>query len=117
LRNAELEDVRGRIELHTADMRRLPFPDESFDVVTSSLAIHNIKGAQGRDQALAEILHVLKKGATAMITDILHTAEYQRYVSARPGARVEHHSLGWRFWYGGPRVATNLVKIRRVNGP
>jgi arsenite methyltransferase len=117
LRNAELEDVRGRIELHTADMRRLPFPDESFDVVTSSLAIHNIKDAQGREQALSEILRVLKKGGTAMIADILHTAEYQRYVSARPGARVERHRLGWRFWYGGPHVATTLVKIRRVNGP
>ncbi len=49
LRIAELEGVRDRIELRTADMRQLPFPDQSFDVVTSSLAIHNIKDAQGRD--------------------------------------------------------------------
>jgi len=116
-RNAELEGVRGRIELHTADKRRLPFRDESFDVVTSSLTIHNIKDAQGREQALAEILRVLKKGGTAMISDVLHIAEYQRYVFARPGARVEHHCLSWRFRYGGPHAATILVKIRRVNGP
>jgi SAM-dependent methyltransferase len=112
LRNAELEGVGDRIELHTADMRRLPFPDQSFDIVTSSLAIHNIREAQGREQALAEILRVLRKGGTAMIADILHTAEYRRYVAARPGMRVEYRRLGWRFWYGGPHVATALVKIR-----
>lgn len=37
-RNADLEGIGARIELHTGDMRRLPFPDASFDVVTSSLA-------------------------------------------------------------------------------
>src|SRR5260221_8037766 len=39
LHNAEIAGVRPRIELHTADMCNLPFPDRSFDVVTSSLAI------------------------------------------------------------------------------
>jgi len=115
LRNAELEGVRSRIELHTADMRRLPLPDESFDVVTSSVAIHNIKDAKGRERALADILRVLKKGGRAMIADILHTAKYQRYFSAQPGVTVEHHRLGWRFWYGGPHAATTLLKIGRVN--
>ncbi len=113
LRNAELEGVRGRIELRTADMRQLPFPDQSFDVVTSSLAIHNIKDAQGRAQALAEILRVLKVGGTAMIADILHTAAYRRFFSSQPGAKVECRRLGWRFWYGGPQIATALVKVRK----
>src|SRR5262249_45255731 len=44
-RNADLEGVADRVELHTADMRQLPFEDGSFDVVVSSLAIHNISGA------------------------------------------------------------------------
>ncbi len=113
LRNAELEGVRDRIELRTADMRQLPLPDQSFDVVTSSLAIHNIKDAQGRAQALAEILRVLKVGGTAMIADILHTAAYRRFFSSQPGAKVECRRLGWRFWYGGPQIATALVKVRK----
>ena len=79
LRNAELEGVRDRIELHTADMRRLPFADASFDVITSSLAIHNIRDAQGREQALAEMLRVLKANGTILIADILHTDRYFRY--------------------------------------
>ena len=113
LRNAELEGVRDRIELHTADMRRLPFPDASFDVVTSCLAIHNIPNVRGREQALGEILRVLKRDGTIMIADIQRVAEYERYFSAQPGIRAERHRLGWRFWYGGPHAATTLVKVRR----
>jgi arsenite methyltransferase len=56
LRNAEQEGVADRVELRTGDMRFLPFPDESFDAVTSSLAIHNIADSAGRGQAVAEIL-------------------------------------------------------------
>ena len=62
LHNAELEGVRDRVGVHTGDMRKLPFPDQSFDIVTSSLAIHNIRDEPGRRQAIAEILRVLKPG-------------------------------------------------------
>lgn len=113
LRNAELEEVKDRIELHTGDMRQLPFPDRSFDVVTSSLAIHNIPNAQGREQALAEILRVLRIDGTALIADIGHTADYERYFSAQPGVKVQARRLGWRFWYGGPQAATTVVKVQR----
>src|SRR4029077_13430020 len=43
-RNAVSEGVADRVELHTADMTALPFADDSFDLVVSSLAIHNIPG-------------------------------------------------------------------------
>jgi arsenite methyltransferase len=112
LRNADLEGVRDRIELHTADMRRLPFADASFDVITSSLAIHNIRDAQGREQALAEMLRVLKADGTIMIADIQHTDQYFRYFSSQPKTTVERRRLGWRFWYGGPHAGTTAVKVR-----
>lgn len=116
LRNAQLEGVQERIELHTADMQKLPFPDGSFDVITSSLAIHNIPGASGREQALAEILRVLKPGGIALIADIGHTLAYKRYLAMQPDTTVERRGLGWQFWYGGPHVATALVTVRRTPG-
>jgi len=53
LANAELEGVADRIELHTGDMTALPFDDNSFDAVVSSLAIHNVAGHDGRRRAIA----------------------------------------------------------------
>ena len=114
LRNAKLEGIGERVEVHTADMRKLPFPDRSFEVVTSSLAVHNIASARGREAALAEILRVLKPGGTALIADIGRTAAYQRYLSRLPGTTVERRRLGWRFWAGGPQMPTTLVTVRRA---
>ena len=48
MRNASLEGVEDRIGIETGDMRALPFPDASFDVVVSSLAIHNIRSNVAR---------------------------------------------------------------------
>jgi ubiquinone/menaquinone biosynthesis C-methylase UbiE len=83
-RNAALEGVADRIELHTADMRRLPFDDGSFDVVVSSLAIHNVPGAGERAKALREAARVLKQGGKLAIADIRHARVRQRARSQRP---------------------------------
>lgn len=114
LRNAEIENVRQRIELCTADMRTIPFPDASFDVVTSSLAIHNIGDKNGREQALREMHRVLKPGGTALIADFRYTGSYERYLQTWPDTTVERRRLDWRFWYGGPQAATYLVAMRRL---
>ena len=60
MRNASLEGVSDRIDIETGDMRALPFPDGTFDVVVSSLAIHNISSNAARAQAVAEAWRVLK---------------------------------------------------------
>ena len=76
LENARLEGVAERIEVHTADMRKMPFPDGSFDTVLSMNAIHNIYSAPGRDEAIAEICRVLKPGGAVLIVDIRHIRQY-----------------------------------------
>src|SRR6185437_8118672 len=46
----------------------LPLPDASFDVVTSTLAIHHIP-ARRRQDALAEIYRVTKPGGRLLLAD------------------------------------------------
>jgi arsenite methyltransferase len=109
-RNAALEGVAERVELHTADMRQLPFDEGSFDVVVSSLAIHNVAGAGERAKALREAARVVKKGGTLMIADIRHASVYASELKACGLKITESRSLGIRFWYAfGPWAATRLV--------
>jgi len=76
LENARLEGAADRVEVRTADMRRLPFPPESFDAVVTSKAIHNVYSRSGRAEAIREIARVLKPGGRALIDDIRHGGEY-----------------------------------------
>jgi SAM-dependent methyltransferase len=109
-RNAELEGVAERVELHSADMRELPFDEGSFDVVVSSLAIHNVTGAGERAKAVREAARVLKKGGKLAIADIRYTRAYVRELEACGLKITERRSLGARFWYAaGPCAATRLV--------
>lgn len=112
-RNAELEGAAERVELQTADMRSLPFADASFDVVLSSLAIHNIYTSAGRRQAIHEAVRVLKPGGKLAIADIHGTQHYAEYLRELDMIEVTHQLLDWRFWYGGPWVATKLVSARK----
>ena len=109
LRNASLEGVEDRIEIETGDMRALPFPDASFDVVVSSLAIHNIRSSADRAKAVTEAWRVLKPGGGLAIADIRATARYAGALSKLGATGIARRRLGWRFWYGNPFAGTSLV--------
>ena len=66
--NAQIEGVA----VADVDARKIPFDDETFDVVVSSFALHNIYNASERAQALGEIARVTKRGGYAGIMDIRH---------------------------------------------
>lgn len=78
LRNAKTEGVADRVKVESADVRKLPFGASSFDVVVSSLAIHNIESGPERAKALREITRVLKPGGRVAIFDTFHTSEYAK---------------------------------------
>jgi ubiquinone/menaquinone biosynthesis C-methylase UbiE len=112
-RNAKLEGVADRVTIQTGDMRALPFPDNSFDLVVSSLAIHNISGQAERAKAIVEAWRVLAPGGRLAIADIRATRHYARTLRDLGAPDVMRRNLGWRFWYGNPFASTSLVTASR----
>jgi arsenite methyltransferase len=108
LANAAAEGVADLIELFTADLRELPFAANEFDVVVSSLAIHNIKDTAQRARALREADRVCKPGGRVLIIDIFKGSEYADLLR-QWGYAVVHRPVGWRMWFGGPWVAASTV--------
>jgi arsenite methyltransferase len=112
-RNARIEGVAGRVEIRDCDARKLDFPDESFDVVVSSLALHNIREKAERDQAIREIIRVLKPGGQVAIYDIKHISEYQQIFLA---SGMEQAQLSGRsYWYLLPTFILTAIKPSRSN--
>jgi SAM-dependent methyltransferase len=116
-RNLSAEGVRDRCELKTGDMLAMPFPDGTFDLVLSSLAIHNIderdvRHHQRRLQAVAEAVRVLKPGGRLVIADLLWTRQYAQRLRELGMQDVQQRSLGWRFWYF-PGGGADLVVARK----
>lgn len=112
--NLDAEGVAGRTTLVTGDMRALPFEDRRFDVVLSSLAIHNIPNPAGRKRAVSEAFRVLKPDGRLLIADFQHTMDYAETLRRLGADQVSERGLGWRFWYGGPWFATRMVSARRA---
>jgi arsenite methyltransferase len=107
--NATIEGVASRIVLETGDMRQLPFANASFDVIVSSLAIHNIPGHDGRAAAVRESMRVLRPGGRIAIADIRTTGLYADTLASLGAKDIGRRRLGWRFWWGNPIAATTLV--------
>jgi SAM-dependent methyltransferase len=105
LDNARREGVADRVDVETADMRKIPFPDGTFDVVLSCAAIHNIYSADGRAQAIGEIARVLKPGGSALIDDIRHHREYAAAFAAQGCKDIQRI---------GSRIATVLLALISV---
>jgi ubiquinone/menaquinone biosynthesis C-methylase UbiE len=95
LENARREGVADRVEVHTADMRQLPFPDAGFDAVVSSVAIHNLYDPKERARALGEIARVLKPGGRVLIDDIRHFGEYAAALAGHGLTDLRRASPQW----------------------
>jgi len=116
-RNAEIEGFADRVELRTADMMALPFDDETFDVVVSNVAVHNMRGAAARDRAVDEAVRVLRPGGRLLIADIAGTRRYVARLTRLGMAGVTRRGLGWRMWWSGPWLATRLVSATKPRCP
>jgi arsenite methyltransferase len=107
LGNAAAAGVSDRVEVIDGDMRALPLPDRSFDVVLASLAVHNLP-AGDRPGAVREMLRVLAPGGRLVILDFQGTADYARALRAAEAVDVQ---LTGRHWTMHPPV--RIVTARR----
>jgi ubiquinone/menaquinone biosynthesis C-methylase UbiE len=103
LENVRRSGLTQHIHVETADMRRMPFAAESFDVIVSRAAIHNLYQPAERAQALSEIIRVLKPGGYVLIDDIRHIGEY--------AANFTRAGCGDVRRYGSPVTAALLAVL------
>ena len=94
--NAKLEGVADKVRFETGDLRKLVYPEKSYDVAVSALAIHNLGGREDRDKAVRELWRILKPGGQVLILDVFHVSEYEA-VLREAGAQVtvESHGFLW----------------------
>lgn len=85
------------MEFQVGVIEQIAFPDQTFDVVFSTLMMHHLPAPLKR-QGLAEIARVLKPGGRLVIADFTHTKE-------RQGQAARFHAGGSRL-----RELTALVE-------
>ncbi|NLR12557.1 class I SAM-dependent methyltransferase [Lactobacillus sp. ZJLC29-4] len=105
--NLKVWGVSDRTSLVTADMTDLPLTAEKYDLVTTSFALHNIKPAAQRKQALREATRVLKSQGALLIVDTgHHRHEYQQVLEKLDCHIVRVRRLGINGWWTGPWMAS-----------
>jgi arsenite methyltransferase len=95
--NAKMEGVADKVRFETGDIRKLVYPEKSYDVAMSAVAIHNLGDREDRIKAVREMWRVLKPGGRLLILDIFHVGEYAS-VLREAGAEdvtVESHGFLW----------------------
>jgi SAM-dependent methyltransferase len=90
----------------TADITDLPFDDNSFDVIVSSVMVHNIPGADARAKAISEAARVLRPGGKLALVDIFYTNHYARQLRELSWTDTRRRNLGWRMWWGPGMAST-----------
>src|SRR5665213_593409 len=95
--NAKLEGVADKVRIENGDAQKLVYPDNHYDVVMSSLALHNITEQDARAKAVREMVRVLKPGGKLAIFDLFRTGEYAEVLRAS-GAKDVELSKTTFFW-------------------
>lgn len=89
LSNAELAGVGDRVSLENEDVRKLPYKDGAFDTIISGLTMHHLPPGPSTQNALREMLRVLKPGGQMAIYDIPFFISIWKKLLRKQGMKVE----------------------------
>ncbi|MCB1165350.1 MAG: class I SAM-dependent methyltransferase [Leptospiraceae bacterium] len=88
-----IEDMKPHVQV--ADAKKLPFPDDSFDVVISVTTVHNLEGEDLKN-ALREIERVSRKGAFITVDAYTDEEEKKRMFAWNLTAQTILHVDEWK---------------------
>ncbi|RRG18749.1 class I SAM-dependent methyltransferase [Weissella viridescens] len=111
--NVKNANLKCFTNILTGDIRSLPFEDNSFDFVTSSFVIHNIKSKEERYKAISEAYRVLKQGGTLVIVDTENKQTEYAEVLNDLGAQVVVKKLGFNGWWSGPWMPSYEIRVKK----
>ena len=106
--NARRAGVAERVAAHRGDLRALPYPDATFDLVLSALALGGLSAAELRTAAVGEMVRVTRPGGRIVIVDRAHTGESAAALRACGATSVLRS--GPRLWLFPP---VRLILARR----
>lgn len=123
LDNATIEGVADKVDVHTGDAPALPFDDGSFDVVLSSMALHNIYNAGARHTAVREIARVPTANSSARngrprsspTKDTTPGSTRPSWLTSR-ASRQSSKRTDWRC-ASGYRISLNGTRILTLSPP
>lgn len=78
IKNMELEGLASKTQVDTGNMLKMPYENETFNVVTASFSIHNV-GKSNVNQVCQEIYRVAAKDSIIIIFDIMYLGKYKQY--------------------------------------
>jgi ubiquinone/menaquinone biosynthesis C-methylase UbiE len=71
LKNAQIEGVSDRVDFRYGNALKIPYRDETFDVVTMGSVLHELHNEKDKTKALREIYRVLKPGGKFITLEII----------------------------------------------
>ncbi|GHO89723.1 class I SAM-dependent methyltransferase [Dictyobacter formicarum] len=93
------EQIKERVQFDIGDVRQLPYPDHSFDVVVSTISLHHW---QELEQPLRELYRVLQPGGRVWIYDArfikTEVVEKAQASTSFAGTPMEHQLVRTGKW-------------------
>ncbi len=109
--------VADRVELNPGSLETLPYDDQIFDLVVSSMVLHRLGSDEERRAVVDEAVRVLEPGGRLIISDYRHIASCAEWLRADGMTDVSVRSLGPRCWSGTPWAPTSAVHACKPGRP